>query len=162
GRRGHGLRALVEVPEIRSRRSPLAQPGPVRPLGRPCLDAPLLAPPPLRVRSLDRGYPGVPPVGIQDAGASGVRPHAGRRGEDGGRRFDAYGWGVQTIDGNDRDQVDQALSRAMADESRPSLIVARTIIAKGAPTKQGTAAAHGEPLGEEELKRAKEGAGWPL
>jgi transketolase len=82
--------------------------------------------------------------------------------EDVGRRFDAYGWGVETIDGNDRDQVDQALFRAVADESRPSLIVARTIIAKGAPTKQGTAAAHGEPLGAEELKHAKEGAGWPV
>jgi len=81
--------------------------------------------------------------------------------EDVGRRFDAYGWGVETIDGNDRDQVDQALFRAVADESRPSLIVARTIIAKGAPTKQGTAQAHGEPLGAEELKHAKEGAGWP-
>jgi transketolase len=82
--------------------------------------------------------------------------------EDVGRRFDAYGWGVETVDGNDRDQVDQAIFRAVADETRPSLIVARTVIAKGAPTKQGTAAAHGEPLGEEELKRAKEGAGWPL
>lgn len=82
--------------------------------------------------------------------------------EDVSRRFDAYGWGVETIDGNDRDQVDQALFRAVADESRPSLIVARTIIAKGAPTKQGTAAAHGEPLGAEELKRAKQGAGWPV
>jgi len=82
--------------------------------------------------------------------------------EDVGRRFDAYGWGVETIDGNDREQVDQALFRAVADESRPSLIVARTIIAKGAPTKQGTAQAHGEPLGAEELKHAKEGAGWPV
>jgi len=82
--------------------------------------------------------------------------------EDVGRRFEAYGWGVETIDGNDRDQVDQALFRALANETRPSLILARTIIAQGAPTKQGTAAAHGEPLGPEELRRAKEGAGWPL
>ena len=79
-----------------------------------------------------------------------------------GRRFEAYGWGVETVDGNDRDQVDQALFRAVANETRPSLILARTVIPKGAPTKQGTAAAHGEPLGEEELRRAKEGAGWPL
>src|SRR3989475_1187255 len=64
--------------------------------------------------------------------------------EDVGRRFEAYGWGVETVDGNDRDQVDQALFRAVANETRPSLIVARTVIAKGAPTKQGTAAAHGE------------------
>jgi len=79
-----------------------------------------------------------------------------------GRRFDAYGWHVEVVDGNDRDQVDPALFRAVAEETRPSLIVARTIIAKGAPTKQGTAKAHGEPLGQEELNAAKEVAGWPL
>ena len=79
-----------------------------------------------------------------------------------GRRFEAYGWHVQGVDGNDREQVDQALFRAVAEETRPSLIVARTIIAKGAPTKQGTSKAHGEPLGQEELNRAKEAAGWPL
>jgi transketolase len=79
-----------------------------------------------------------------------------------GRRFEAYGWHVEVVDGNDRDQVDQALFRAVAEETRPSLIVARTIIAKGAPTKQGTAKAHGEPLGQEELDGAKQAAGWPL
>ncbi len=82
--------------------------------------------------------------------------------EDVGRRFEAYGWGVELVDGNDRDEVDQALFRAVGDETRPSLILARTVIAKGAPTKQGTAKAHGEPLGPEELKATKEGAGWPL
>ncbi len=82
--------------------------------------------------------------------------------EDVSRRFEAYGWAVERVDGNDRDQVDQALSRAVANEARPSLILARTVIAQGAPTKQGTAKAHGEPLGPEELARAKEGAGWPL
>src|SRR5882762_301567 len=80
--------------------------------------------------------------------------------EDVGRRFESYGWGVEVVDGHDRDRVDQALFRAVADEMRPSLIVARTVIAKGAPTKQGTASAHGEPLGAEELKKTKEGAGW--
>ncbi len=82
--------------------------------------------------------------------------------EDVGRRFEAYGWDVEVVDGHDRDQVDTALFRAVADEMRPSLLVARTIIAKGAPTKQGTAKAHGEPLGAEELNRAKAAAGWPL
>jgi transketolase len=82
--------------------------------------------------------------------------------EDVGRRFEAYGWGVEVVNGNDRDQVDAALFRAVADEMRPSLLIARTIIAKGAPTKQGTAKAHGEPLGAEELRRTKEAAGWPL
>jgi transketolase len=82
--------------------------------------------------------------------------------EDVARRFTAYGWGVETIDGNDRGEVDRALSRALAHEKGPSLILARTVIANGAPTKQGTAQAHGEPLGQEELRRAKEGAGWPV
>ena len=82
--------------------------------------------------------------------------------EDVGRRFEAYGWHVETLDGNNRDQVDGALFRAIADEMRPSLLLARTVIAKGAPTKQGTAKAHGEPLGQEELRATKEAAGWPL
>ncbi len=82
--------------------------------------------------------------------------------EDVGRRFEAYGWHVEVVDGNDREQVDQGLFRAVAEENRPSLIVSRTVIAKGAPTKQGTAKAHGEPLGQEELNAAKKAAGWPL
>ncbi|HJR79034.1 MAG TPA: transketolase, partial [Anaerolineales bacterium] len=77
-------------------------------------------------------------------------------------RFEAYGWHVQTIeDGNDVDAVDQAIRAAKADP-RPSLIAVRTTIGFGAPKKQGTAKAHGEPLGDEELKAAKENLGWPV
>src|SRR2546427_1197103 len=59
--------------------------------------------------------------------------------EDVGRRFEAYGSQVERIDGQDRAQVDRALRAAIADERRPSIIVARTTIGKGAPTKEGTA-----------------------
>ncbi|MGE5175266.1 MAG: transketolase [Hyphomicrobiales bacterium] len=82
--------------------------------------------------------------------------------EDVARRFDAYGWQTQRIDGNDRAAVRRALDAAIAETERPSLILARTIIGKGAPTKQGTAKTHGEPLGEEELAAAKRAAGWPV
>jgi transketolase len=77
-------------------------------------------------------------------------------------RFEAYGWHVQTVeDGNDVEAVDAAIRAAKADP-RPSLIAVRTTIGFGAPKKQGTAKAHGEPLGDEELNAAKENLGWPL
>ncbi|HSA99241.1 MAG TPA: transketolase [Anaerolineales bacterium] len=82
--------------------------------------------------------------------------------EDRAARFRAYDWHVQTVaDGNDVEAVDAALQAAKADP-RPSLICVRTIIGFGAPKKQGTSKAHGEPLGEEELNAAKENLGWPL
>lgn len=77
-------------------------------------------------------------------------------------RFEAYGWYVQKIDGHDRAAASLALSKAEAVTDRPSIIIARTHIANGAPTKHDTAAAHGEPLGEEEVKAAKQLVGWPL
>jgi len=81
--------------------------------------------------------------------------------EDVGQRFEAYGWHViRDVDGLDVDAVDQAIAAAKADP-RPSLIMCRTIIGYGAPTKQNTAAAHGAPLGPEELRAAKEALGWP-
>ena len=82
--------------------------------------------------------------------------------EDVDRRFQAIGWHTQRIDGHDRAAVGAALSSAVAETARPSLILARTTIGKGAPTKEGTAKTHGEPLGSEEIRRAKEAAGWPL
>jgi transketolase len=82
--------------------------------------------------------------------------------EDVGKRFEAYGWHTLRIDGHDRTQVAHALSEAIEEKERPSLILARTTIGRGAPTKAGTAKAHGEPLGAEELRGAKEAAGWPL
>jgi transketolase len=74
----------------------------------------------------------------------------------------SYGWHVQTVgDGNDVEAIDAALQAAKADP-RPSLIAVRTTIGFGAPKKQGTSKAHGEPLGDEELNAAKENLGWPL
>ncbi|MCC6301164.1 MAG: transketolase [Anaerolineales bacterium] len=82
--------------------------------------------------------------------------------EDRAARFEAYGWHVQTVsDGNDVDAIDKAIQAAKADP-RPSIIMCRTIIGFGAPHRQGTSKAHGEPLGDEELNAAKQNLGWPL
>lgn len=81
--------------------------------------------------------------------------------EDVAQRFTAYGWHVQRVDGNDLAAVDAAILAAQAEVERPSLIIARTHIGHGAPTKQDTAAAHGAPLGAEEVRRAKERLGCP-
>ena len=79
-----------------------------------------------------------------------------------GQRFEAYGWHVQRVDGNNLKEVEAALSGAQAATERPSLIIARTHIAYGSPNKQDTAEAHGAPLGEEEIKLTKRALGWPL
>ena len=77
------------------------------------------------------------------------------------QRFQAYGWHViGPIDGMNTQQVDSAIRMARAEPSRPSLIICRTIIGYGSPNKAGTASAHGEPLGEEEVGLTKEGLGW--
>jgi transketolase len=82
--------------------------------------------------------------------------------EDRAARFEAYGWHViRDVEGNDLEAIDKAIQAAQADPS-PSLIVCRTHIGYGLPTKQDTAAAHGEPPGEEELAGAKNNLGWPL
>ncbi|MBN1667777.1 MAG: transketolase [Anaerolineales bacterium] len=81
--------------------------------------------------------------------------------EDRASRFQAYGWQVlQVADGNDIIAVDQAIQAAKQD-ARPTLIICRTQIGYGSPNKQGTASAHGEPLGEAELQLAKQNLGWP-
>ncbi len=78
-------------------------------------------------------------------------------------RFAAYGWQVQRVhDGNDLSQVAAALVLARADSQRPSFIAVRTHIGYGSPHKQDTAAAHGEPLGREEVQLTKQHLGWPL
>lgn len=82
--------------------------------------------------------------------------------EDVNKRFEAYGWFVQEIDGEDTAQVDAALTAAEQQTERPSLIRAHSHIGYGSPGKQDTAAAHGEPLGEEEARHTKEHLGWPL
>src|SRR5215469_4786866 len=77
-------------------------------------------------------------------------------------RFMAYGWHVQRIsDANDLPSLEQAITRADAELTSPSLIIVDTHIAWGSPNKQDTAAAHGEPLGEEEIRLTKEAYGWP-
>lgn len=82
--------------------------------------------------------------------------------EDRGARFSAYGWQVLHVeDGNDVDAIDHAITHAKLDP-RPSLIICRTHIGYGLPTRQDTAKAHGEPPGEEELNGAKLNSGWPL
>ncbi|HXE58004.1 MAG TPA: transketolase [Gemmatimonadales bacterium] len=82
--------------------------------------------------------------------------------EDVGRRFDAYGWHVIRVDdGNDLAAIHAALDCARRETSRPSLIVLRTHIADPAPTKRGTAAAHGAPLGADEVRQTKALLGWP-
>ena len=80
--------------------------------------------------------------------------------DDSVKRFAAYGWNSVAIDGHDPAQIEQAL-RAAQDSDRPTLIACRTVIAYGAPTKAGTAGAHGSPLGAEEIAAARERLGWP-
>lgn len=82
--------------------------------------------------------------------------------EDIGARFEAYGWHVQHVaDGNDLLAIDAALRQAQAETERPSLIIVRTHIGYGSPNKQDTAAAHGAPLGPEEVRLTKRNLGWP-
>jgi transketolase len=82
--------------------------------------------------------------------------------EDVAKRFDAYGWQVQRVDdGNELDAIAQAVVTARDDKERPSLIILRTHIAYGSPNKQDTAAAHGAPLGVEEVHLTKKNLGWP-
>ena len=77
------------------------------------------------------------------------------------RRFEAYGWQViGGVDGHDVVQVDRALKKAKREKARPSLVCAKTVIAKGAPTKANTGAAHGAPLGEKEIAATREAIGW--
>jgi len=81
--------------------------------------------------------------------------------EDVPKRFEAYGWHVQTVDGHDRRAVLSALIAARAEIERPSLIACKTHIGHGSPNKQDTAASHGSPLGKEEIRLTKEKIGWP-
>ncbi len=82
--------------------------------------------------------------------------------EDVQARFRAYNWHVQAVDdGNDLEALEAAITAARAETDRPSLIAVKTIIGYGSPNKQGTSAAHGEPLGDEEVRAAKRNLGWP-
>jgi transketolase len=85
---------------------------------------------------------------------------AGWFGDDTGKRFEAYGWHVQHVDGNDGDAVGHAIRAAQAETMRPSLIDCKTIIGWGAPNKQGTAATHGEALGAAEVAATRQNLHW--
>jgi transketolase len=75
-------------------------------------------------------------------------------------RFDAYGWGTSRVeDGNDLEAIDAAIAAAIADV-RPSLIAVRTHIGYGSPNRQDSQKAHGQPLGEDEVRLTKEFYGW--
>lgn len=81
--------------------------------------------------------------------------------EDVGKRFEAFGWHVQRIDGMDIAQIESAIEAAQAESERPSLIVASTHIGFPSPNKQDKSSAHGAPLGEEEVRLTKQAMGWP-
>jgi transketolase len=81
--------------------------------------------------------------------------------EDIAQRFEAYGWHVQVLaDGNDLDALSAAIKNAQKEKNRPSLIKVRTHIGYGSPNKEDTAAAHGSPLGVDEVKLVKENFGF--
>ncbi len=77
------------------------------------------------------------------------------------KRFEAYGWHViPAVDGHDVDAVDRAIQASKAVTDRPSLICCKTIIGKGSPKRAGTAKAHGEALGAEEVAATRAALGW--
>jgi len=75
------------------------------------------------------------------------------------KRFEACNWDVDSVDGHDPEAVAAAIERAKA-SGKPSLIACKTVIGHGAPNKQGTAATHGAPLGDDEIAAAREKMGW--
>ncbi len=82
--------------------------------------------------------------------------------EDVATRFLAYGWNVIRVgDANDQEMLARAFRTFLRTEDRPTLIIVDSHIAYGAPNKQDTSAAHGEPLGEEEIRLTKRNYGWP-
>src|SRR5438067_1595479 len=83
--------------------------------------------------------------------------------EDRARRFEAYGWHIQSVaDGNDLAAIDTALRAARGETQRPSMILVRTHIGYGSPHKQDSFEAHGSPLGVDEVRLTKENLGWPI
>ena len=79
-----------------------------------------------------------------------------------GNRFQAYGWNVLRVgDANDLVRIEHALEVFQQTKGRPTFIILDSHIGYGSPNKQGTAAAHGEPLGDEEIRLTKRVYGWP-
>lgn len=81
--------------------------------------------------------------------------------EDTKKRYQAYGWEVLEMDGNDLNAVYATLMEAKTNQTRPRLVIAHTVIGKGSPNKAGTSKVHGSPLGPDEVKAAKEALNWP-
>jgi transketolase len=71
------------------------------------------------------------------------------------KRYEAYGWDVHEVDGHNFDDLHEVMSKVRANQQRPTLIIATTIIGKGAPTMAGTSRVHGSPLGADEVRAAK-------
>jgi len=77
-------------------------------------------------------------------------------------RFEAYGWHVvRGVDGHDPAAIDAATRAALAETSRPSLVCCRTVIGRGSPSKEGSEACHGAPLGAEEIAKVRAAMNWP-
>jgi transketolase len=78
------------------------------------------------------------------------------------RRFEGLGWRVEQVaDANDLAALERALQAFKAETKRPTLVIVKSVIGYGAPTKAGSHASHGAPLGPDEIKGAKESYGWP-
>lgn len=81
--------------------------------------------------------------------------------DDTGKRFEAYGWQVLNADGHDPDQISKAIEAARAEQSKPTIISCKTVIGYGSPNKEGTAATHGAPLGDDEIAATRAKLDWP-
>jgi transketolase len=98
---------------------------------------------------------------FDDNGISIDGPTSLSTSEDHKKRFAAAGWHVLSVDGHDAEAVTRAIRKARNVTDKPSLIACKTVIGYGAPTKAGTAATHGSPLGKDEIAGAREKLGWP-
>ncbi len=80
--------------------------------------------------------------------------------DDTSKRFESYGWQVLATDGHNGEAIVNVLKEAQLETGKPTIIICKTVIGFGAPNKQGTASVHGAPLGEEEIKHARENLSW--
>ncbi|MCH9610699.1 MAG: Transketolase [Chlamydiales bacterium] len=81
--------------------------------------------------------------------------------EDVAKRFEAYGWEVHKVDGNNFDELHETIASARQNQSKPVMVMAHTVIGKGSPNKAGTSKAHGSPLGPDEVLATKHNLDWP-
>lgn len=76
------------------------------------------------------------------------------------QRFESYGWQVISVDGHDTDEITEATQAAINETNKPSLIICKTTIGAGSPNKQGLAASHGAPLGDDEIILTRDALSW--